>query len=118
MDSPKTIDKYIANFPAETREILEQIRTTIRKIVPEATEAMKYGIPTFVLNENLVHFAAYPNHIGFYPTPSAVKAFKGDLSKYKTSKGAIQFPVDEPMPLDLITKIVKFRVSQNLAEKQ
>lgn len=109
-----TIEQYIAGFPATTQKLLEQIRVTIKKTAPQAEEAMKYGIPTFILNGNLVHFGGYKEHIGFYPAPDGIKAFEKELSVYKSSKGAVKFPLDEPMPLDLITKIVKFRVKQNL----
>lgn len=109
-----TIDEYIAGFPAATQKLLEQMRAVIKKAAPAAEEAMKYGIPTFVLNGNLVHFAGYKAHIGFYPAPDGIKTFEKELAAYKSSKGAVQFPLDEPMPLDLITKIVKFRVKQNL----
>jgi uncharacterized protein YdhG (YjbR/CyaY superfamily) len=107
------IDDYIFNQPAEFRPLLEQMRQIIKAVVPQATEAMKYGIPTFVLNGNLVHFAIYKNHIGFYPTPSGINAFKSELKPYKFSKGAIQFPIDKPLPDELITKITKFRVEEN-----
>lgn len=110
----KTIDEYIREFPKDVQGILEKLRREIKKTTPEATEAISYGIPTFKLNGNLVHFAAFKNHIGFYPTPSAIVAFKKELSRYKTSKGAIQFPIDEPMPLPLIGRMVKFRVKENL----
>jgi len=110
--SSKTIDEYIAWFPAAVQKILKQIRAAVRKAAPEAEEAIKYGIPTFVLNENLVHFAAFKNHIGFYPTPSGIEAFKKELSGYKSAKGSVQFTIDEPMPLGLIEKIVKFRVKE------
>ena len=108
------IDKYISTFPKEIQIILEQVRATIRKAAPGAEETIKYAIPTFVLNGNLVHFAAFKNHIGFYPVPSGIKAFKEELSNYKQGKGSIQFPLNKPMPLSLITKIVKFRVKENL----
>jgi uncharacterized protein YdhG (YjbR/CyaY superfamily) len=107
--SPKNIDDYIAGFPRDVQEILKQIRTTIKKAAPDAEEAIKYQIPTFVLNENLVHFAAFKNHIGFYPTPSGIEAFKDALSLYESAKGSVRFPIDKPMPLSLIEKIVKFR---------
>lgn len=108
------IDRYISDFPANTKVILEQLRDTIRKIVPEAEESINYGIPTFKLNGNLVHFAAFKNHIGFYPAPSGISAFKKELSVYKTAKGSVQFPIDKPLPLEIITEIVKFRVKENL----
>jgi len=107
------INDYIADFPKDIQQILKQIRATINKAAPRAEEAIKYAIPTFILNGNLVHFAAYKNHIGFYATPSGHIQFKKELSCYKQGKGSVQFPLDEPMPLGLITKIVKFRVKQN-----
>lgn len=110
--SPKNIDEYIAGFPRDVQQVLKQIRTTIKKVAPDAEEAIKYQVPTFVLNENLVHFAAFKNHIGFYPTPSGIAAFKDELSRYESAKGSVQFPIDEPMPLSLIGKIVKFRVKE------
>lgn len=106
---PSNIDDYIAGFPPDIQEILEQVRATVKKAAPDAVETIKYQIPTFVLNENLVHFGAFKNHIGFYPTPSAVKEFERELSAYKCAKGSVQFPFHEPMPLDLITRIVEFR---------
>ena len=113
---PKDIDEYIAGFPKEIQKLLEQIRNTIKQAAPEAEEAIKYAMPTYVLNGNLVHFAAFKNHIGFYPVPSGIEAFKQELSVYKGAKGSVQFPLDKPMPLDLITKIVKFRVEENLVK--
>ena len=109
---PKSIDEYIAGFPSDVQEILKQIRTTIKKVAPDAEEAIKYQIPTFVLNGNLVHFAAFKNHIGFYPTPSGVEAFKDELSRYQSAKGSVQFPIGEPIPFGLIEKMVKFRVKE------
>jgi len=111
-NSPKDIDEYIAGFPPNVREILEQIRITVREAAPDAEEIIKYRMPTFVLNENLVHFAAYKNHVGFYPTPSGIEKFKDELSSYKNAKGSVQFPIDKPMPLKLIRKIVEFRVKE------
>lgn len=111
-----TIDAYIATFPASTQALLQQMRSTIAKAAPKAEEAISYGMPTFKLQGNLVHFAGYKNHIGFYPAPSGIVNFAEDLKKYQTSKGAIQFPVDEKLPLALVTKIVKFRVKENLAK--
>ena len=108
------IDKYIAGFPKETQKLLEQHRATIRKAAPEANETIKYAIPTFTLNGNLVHFAAFKNHIGFYPTPSGIETFRKELSVYEGAKGSVRFPVDKPLPLDLISKIVKFRVKENI----
>ncbi|MCO4293710.1 DUF1801 domain-containing protein [Solitalea sp. MAHUQ-68] len=111
---PGTIDEYIANFPLETQRVLEQIRNTIKNVVPEADEKISYAIPTFYLNGNLIHFAAYANHIGLYPAPRAIEVFKEELSGYKGGKGTIQFPLDKPMPLELIERIVKFRVEESL----
>ena len=108
------IDEYIAGFPNEIQQLLQQMRATIRKAAPNAEEAIKYAMPTFVLNGNLVHFAAFKNHIGFYPAPTGIEAFKKELAAYKGSKGAIQFPLDRPLPLALISRIVKFRVKKNL----
>ena len=110
----RDIDEYIAGFPKDIREILEKIRATIRKAAPEAEEAISYGMPAFKLNGYLVYFAAYKKHIGFYPVPTGIEAFKKELSAYKGAKGSVQFPLDKPMPLDLISKIVKFRVKENL----
>jgi uncharacterized protein YdhG (YjbR/CyaY superfamily) len=118
MDSQRTgfasIDEYIATFPPEIQAILEEIRATIRAAAPDAVEKISYQMPTFVLEGNLVHFAAFKNHIGFYPTPSGVEAFKEEIARYQAGKGSIQFPLDEPMPLDLIARIVKLRVAENL----
>jgi uncharacterized protein YdhG (YjbR/CyaY superfamily) len=110
----KNIDEYIAAFPSDIQKLLKQMRTTIHKAAPKAEEAIKYAIPTFVLHGNLVHFAAFKNHIGFYPAPAGIAAFKKDLARFEGSKGAIKFPFDEPLPLTLIAKIVKFRAAQNL----
>ncbi len=115
MKTYTTIDEYILSFSDGVQNTLQQLRKTIHAIAPEAVEDIKYGIPTFVLKGNLVHFGAYEKHIGFYPTPSGVAAFKKEILNYKHSKGAIQFPLDEPLPLDLIRKIVAFRVKENLA---
>jgi uncharacterized protein YdhG (YjbR/CyaY superfamily) len=106
------IDEYIAGFPKDVQDTLQKIRGIIRKAAPDAEEAIKYQIPTFVLHGNLVHFAAFQKHIGFYPTPSGIDQFKDELSVYKSAKGSVQFPLDEPVPFDLITKIVKFRVKE------
>ena len=115
---PKTMDEYIAAFPKEVQDILEKMRGTIRKSAPQAEEAISYGIPTFKLNGNLVHFAAFKNHIGFYPTPSAIVAFKKELSLYRQAKGSVQFPIDQPIPFDLVKKIVRYRVGENLDKQQ
>lgn len=111
---PENIDQYIAGFPEAIQERLQKIRATIRKAAPRAEEAIKYGMPTFTLNGNLVHFAAFKNHIGFYPAPRAIEEFKQELSAYEGSKGTVRFPLDRPIPLTLIGKIVKFRVKENL----
>ena len=111
---PTTIDDFISNYPAAIQTVLETLRSTIRKAAPDATEKISYAIPTFYLQGNLVHFSAYKNHIGFYPGASGIEIFHDELSAYKTSKGTVQFPVDKPLPLALITKIVKYRVKQNL----
>lgn len=108
------IDTYIAAFPPAVQAMLQQVRETIQKAAPAATEAISYAIPTFRLNGNLVHFAGYKNHIGFYPAPTGAEAFKKELSVYKAGKGSVQFPLDQPMPLALITKIVKYRVKESL----
>lgn len=113
----ETIDEYIAAFPPNVQVTLQELRKTIRNSAPDATEAISYGIPTFKLNGNLVHFAAYKNHIGFYPTSSGVSEFKKELSRYELTEGTVRFPINEPIPLDLIKKIVKFRVKENLSKK-
>lgn len=113
----KTIDEYVALFPENVQDILEKIRQTIKESAPKAEEAIIYGIPTFKLDGNLVHFGTFKNHIGFYPTPSAIKFFKKELSSYKQSKGAVQFQMNEPIPFEIIKKIVKFRVKENLSKK-
>jgi uncharacterized protein YdhG (YjbR/CyaY superfamily) len=114
----KTIDEYIGTFPKNVQDILQKLRRTIRKAAPEAKEKISYQIPTFALHGNLVHFGAWKNHIGFYPTTSAIKAFKKELSRYKGAKGSVQFPINEPLPLPLISKIVKFRVKENSVRKK
>jgi uncharacterized protein YdhG (YjbR/CyaY superfamily) len=113
-----TIDEYINTFPKGVQSILEKIRQTIRKVAPEAIEAISYQMPTFKLNgKYLVYFAAYKNHIGFYPTPSGTEAFKKELSPYKAGKGSARFPLGEPIPYDLVKKIVMFRIKERQAEK-
>jgi uncharacterized protein YdhG (YjbR/CyaY superfamily) len=112
MREVSSIDDYIRSFPISTRKLLQQMRRTIRKAAPKAEEAVKYGIPTFTLNGNLVHFGGYEHHVSFYPTSSPMKAFKRELSRYQTSRGTIRFPIDEPLPLALIGRIVRFRVAE------
>lgn len=110
---PKDIDEYISQFPSEVQQMLEEVRALVKKIAPKAEEAIKYNMPTFVLNGNLVHFAAFKNHIGFYPAPLAIDpAFEKDLAGYKTGKGSVQFPLDKSLPTSLITKIVKWRIKK------
>jgi len=110
---PATIDAYIAAFPPETQKILEKIRAIIHEEAPGVDEAMAYGIPTFRLNGNLVHFGGYKKHIGFYPTPAGIEAFEEEISAYKHAKGSVQFSLDQPMPYDLIREMVRFRVRQD-----
>lgn len=106
-----SIDEYIAGFPPETQQLLQQMRTLIRESAPEATETISYAIPTFDLNgKHLVHFAGFAHHLGLYPAPAGMEAFKADLAPYKTGKGSVQFPLDQPLPVDLIRRIVAFRV--------
>jgi len=115
MNKATNIDEYIAGFPKEVQVILEQVRATVKQVAPDAEEAISYGIPTFKLQKtNMVHFAGFKNHIGFYPTPTGSEAFKEELSGYKTGKGSVQFPLDKPMPLALIARIVQFRKEQIL----
>jgi uncharacterized protein YdhG (YjbR/CyaY superfamily) len=109
----KSVDEYIKTFPADVQKILKQVRKTIKKAAPDAEETINYQIPTFKLSGTLVHFAAFKNHIGFYPGSKAIEDFQKDLVKFKSSKGAIQFPIDKPMPLILIQRIVKQRVKEN-----
>lgn len=110
--APKTIDAYIAAFPPDIQAILQKIRATIRAAAPDAHEKIAYQMPTFYLDGNLVHFAAFKKHIGFYPTPSGTEKFQKEIARYKHAKGSIQFPLDHPIPYALITKIVKFRVKE------
>ncbi len=111
-----SVDEYIAAFPVDVQEKLEAVRATIRAAAPGATERISYQIPTFSLHGNLVHFAAFKNHIGFYPGSSGITAFEGDLAEYAVSKGTVRFPLDKPLPLDLVSRIVAFRVSENQAK--
>jgi uncharacterized protein YdhG (YjbR/CyaY superfamily) len=115
---PEDIDEYIAGFPSDVQKILQRIRKTIRKAAPAAEEAISYAIPAFKLNGNLVFFAAYKNHISVYPAPRGAPQFKKELTHYAGGKGTVQFPLDQPVPFDLITRIVKYRVAENAAKKQ
>jgi uncharacterized protein YdhG (YjbR/CyaY superfamily) len=108
-----TIDEYIATFPAEIQKILQEMRAAIKAAAPDAQEKISYQMPTFFLKGNLIHFAAFKNHIGFYPAPRGIEEFKAELSKYKGAKGSVQFPIAEPLPLELIGRIVKFRAAEN-----
>lgn len=110
----KTINEYIALFPKDIQKILKEIRQTIRELAPNAKETIKYGIPTFELKGNLVHFAAYKTHIGFYPASTGITKFKKELTPYETSKGTIKLPLNKKIPIKLITKIVKYRIKENL----
>lgn len=114
--APQTIDEYIAGFPKDVQTILQKIRRTVRKAAPEAEETIKYQMPTFTLQGNLVHFAAFKKHIGFYPVPTGIEKFKKELAAYESGKGSVQFPLDQPIPYGLISRIVKFRVKENLAK--
>jgi uncharacterized protein YdhG (YjbR/CyaY superfamily) len=115
---PALIDDYIAQFPDDVRQILTRIRAVIKEAAPQATEKISYQMPTFYLNGNLVHFAVHKRHIGFYPTPSGIEAFKEELSAYQGAKGSVQFPLDQPIPYDLIRRIVQFRVAENQKKKK
>jgi uncharacterized protein YdhG (YjbR/CyaY superfamily) len=122
MENTKTdfasIDEYIAAFPPEVQSLLQAMRAAIRAAAPEAEEKISYQMPTFYLKGNLVHFAAFNKHIGFYPTPRGIEAFQAELSAYKGAKGSVQFPMDQPLPLDLVRRIVEFRVAENLKNAQ
>lgn len=113
-----SIDEYILQFPSDIQEILKMLRKVIKESALEAEEKISYQMPTFALHGNLVHFAAHKNHIGFYPAPSGIDAFKNELSEYKGAKGSVQFPIDKPMPYELISKIVKFRVAENIKKAE
>jgi uncharacterized protein YdhG (YjbR/CyaY superfamily) len=116
--TPKDMDEYIASFPTDIRERLEKVRRTIRAAAPEAKETIKYGIPTFTLNGNLVSFAAYKKHIGLYPAPRGTEEFNKELSAYEAKKSTVRFPLDKPIPHDLISQIVMFRVKDMLARSE
>lgn len=114
----KDIDDYVGRYPKDVQRLLNQMRSTIKKAAPQATEKISYGVPTFALDGNLVHFAVFKNHIGFYPTPSAITAFTKELSSYRCSKGGVQFPLDELLPLTLVSRMVKFRVKEKMMERK
>jgi uncharacterized protein YdhG (YjbR/CyaY superfamily) len=113
LPKPTTIDAYIAGFPIETQILLETIRQAIRDMAPEATECISYGIPTFELHGNLVHFAGYKHHIGFYPGAAGIAEFQEAFAGYKSAKGSVQFPINQPLPLEIVQEVVRFRVQQN-----
>lgn len=116
--SPQDVDEYISRFPVDVQEKLEKLRATIQEAAPEAEEKISYQMPTYALEGNLVHFAAYKKHIGFYPTPSGIEKFKEKLSAYKGAKGSVQFPLDEPIPYELVREIVAYRVKENLEKAE
>jgi len=113
-----SIDEYIGTFPEDIQKLLEEVRATIKAAAPNAEEKISYQMPTFFLNGNLIHFAAFKNHIGLYPTPSGTEAFKRELSIYQGAKGSVRLPIDKPLPLKLISRIVKFRVAENLKKAE
>ena len=118
MKKSANVDEYIENFPAAIQKKLKQVRATIKKTAPQAEEVISYGMPAYKQNGILVYFAGYKNHIGFYAVPTGHKAFKKELSAYKGGRGSVQFPMDKPLPLDLIAKMVKFRANENLGKVQ
>ncbi len=113
-----TIDEYIATLPRDRQKILKELRETIRKAAPQAEEKISYQMPAFAQEGNLVYFASLKDHIGFYPTPSGIEAFRDELAIYRSTKGAVQFPIDKPLPMTLISKVVKFRVAENLKKAE
>jgi uncharacterized protein YdhG (YjbR/CyaY superfamily) len=117
-NTSKSIDEYILKFPPEVQEILKTLRKVIKESAPDAEEKISYQMPTFALHGNLVHFAAYKNHIGFYPAPRGIEAFKNELSEYRGGKGSVQFPLEKPLPYELISKIVKYRVAENIKKAE
>ncbi len=117
-ENKDSIEEYITKFPKEIQDRLRLIRQLIREIVPDATEKISYQMPTFYLNGNLVHYAAFKNHIGFYPTPSGIEKFQGEISVYKNAKGSVQFPYSEPLPVELIRKMVEYRVDEMRRKKK
>jgi uncharacterized protein YdhG (YjbR/CyaY superfamily) len=114
----KTIDEYVSTFPKDVQSILQELRQVIRESAPGAEEAISYQMPVFKLKGNLVYFAAFKNHIGFYPTSSGIEAFKDEMSDYEVSKGTVRFPINKPIPFDLVKKIVRYRVKENLSKKK
>lgn len=114
----KTVEAYHAVWPQNIQALLQQLRNTIRDAAPEAEECISYNMPAYKFHGPLAYYAAYKNHIGFYPIPSAIEAFQKELSRYKCSKGAVQFPLDEPLPLDLVTKMVKWRAKENIEKEK
>lgn len=118
MQQTESIDSFIAQFPKEVQTVLQELGALIRREAPGCTEALKYGIPTFVLSRNLVHFSAYKTHIGFYPGASGIAHFSNKLQQYKLSKGTVRFPLGQPLPYDLIAEIVRFRVEESVAKKK
>jgi uncharacterized protein YdhG (YjbR/CyaY superfamily) len=112
-DGFTSIDQYIATFPEDRQALLQAVRAAIREAAPEAVEVISYQMPAFAQDGNLVYFAGLKDHIGFYPTPGGIEAFQDELSRYRTTKGAVNFPVDQPLPLELISKVVRFRVTEN-----
>lgn len=114
MKKPSSVEEYISSFPKETQQLLKQVRATVKKNAPKAEEVISYSMPAFKMNGMLVWYAGYEKHIGFYPGASGIAAFKKEIANYKNAKGSVQFPLDKPLPLGLITKMVKFRVKENL----
>lgn len=114
----KTVDEYISMFPENVQIILKKLRQTVKQSAPKAEETISYRIPTFKLNGNLVHFGAFNDHIGFFPTSSGIEAFKKELSPYKLSRGTAQFPFNKPIPYDLVKRIVRYRVKENMSRKK
>lgn len=109
----KTVEEYLGHFPPATQKLLEEVRDTIKRAAPQAAETISYNMPAFMFHGMLVYYAAYGEHIGFYPTPSGIEAFKNELSSYKSAKGSVQFPLGKPMPLELIARMVRYRVEEN-----
>ena len=117
-DARRPIDVYVAKFPEKTREQLQKLRNVIQEAAPDSVETLSYGIPTFKQGRNLVHFAGYKKHVGFYPTPSSIELFREELSEYEVSKGTVKFPHDKPIPYDLIKRVVEYRVNEVTSSNQ